>query len=149
MRKEDSDFALGATAIAFRKPALELSESQANFFVTAENECENSDCDGMSQQAALSADTAATLASKQMIADMKQRKMLHYRPSLELGQLETVEHYRAIAVNTANTRADRILKKCKETMEKLELISARGEHIRNSSAQLDLLVNNSTSLTRQ
>ena len=77
--------------------------------------------------------SASTYTDSEVIRDLKKRKVLHYRPSLVLDEDDKIHHYSKIAANTANWRAERTLKKCNDTIHKLELLEARSKHIRNSS----------------
>ena len=46
-------------------------------------------------------------------------------------------HYAEISANTANFRADKTLKKCTDTIAKLERMQAKNKNVRNASAQIE------------
>lgn len=73
----------------------------------------------------------------EIIRDLKSRRVLHYQPTLELSPRSRNKHYVDMAANTAHFRADRTLKKCNETIAKLEEMQEKNKHVRNASAQIE------------
>ena len=55
MNRVESDLPFGTTAVAFNKPALQLTDSQADFFVTHLHDCADCGCDCNEKAAAMSA----------------------------------------------------------------------------------------------
>ena len=56
---------------------------------------------------------------------------------MELSPKARSMHYAEISANTANFRADKTLKKCTDTIAKLEKMQAKNKHVRNASAQIE------------
>ena len=77
--------------------------------------------------------SASTAGDSELIQSLKQRKVLHYKPSLELTPTAREEHYSEIAVNYLNFKVNRTLKKCSDTICSVELLQHRGANLLNSS----------------
>jgi len=61
---------------------------------------------------------------------------------MELSPKSRQMYYSEISANTANFRADRTLKKCSDTIAKLEIMQAKNKHVRNASAQIEEMMRN-------
>ena len=59
---------------------------------------------------------------------------------MELSPTSRNNHYTEISANTAFWRAGRTIKKCNDTIAKLEKMQAKNKHVRNASAQIDELM---------
>ena len=77
--------------------------------------------------------TADTYEHSDLISSMKKKRQLYYQPTMELSPMDRSIYYANIAANTANHRADRTLKKCQDTLDRLEVMQAKNKHVRSSS----------------
>ena len=60
-----------------------------------------------------------------LIRDLKKRRVLHYQPTMDLSPTSRDKHYSEISANTAFYRAGRTIKKCNDTIAKLEKMQAK------------------------
>ena len=85
------------------------------------------------------AKSASTHEDSDMVKGMKQRKILHYRPSLELDDNAKACYYADLVANSVNHKTDRVLQKCNDTLRKIEEMQSRNKHLSNASAQIEQL----------
>ena len=81
----------------------------------------------------MSAQSASTYQDSEKIKSLKERKILHYRPSLELNEGEKACYYANIVANTANHNADRIMKRVNDTLQRIEEMQAKNKNLMNAS----------------
>ena len=84
-----------------------------------------------------SACTGSTLENSEVLKDLKLRKVLHYKASLELSPEHRAKHYSEIVVNSINLKAERTLCRCQQTLAKIELLEARNSNLLSSTQQID------------
>ena len=66
------------------------------------------------------AKSASTYEDSDVVKSMKERKILHYRPSLELDDNQKACYYADLVANSVNYKADKVQKKCNDTLQKIE-----------------------------